>query len=73
MSGNPMMRIILGLLGIAFLVLSVRYFLLGLQIDLLSPPNSAGEPLRLARADMYVHVALAYFGAGVALLAHTRR
>ena len=67
------MRMVFGLLGIVFVALSVSYLFLGLQIDLLSPPISAGEPLRLARANMYVHVAIAYFGAGVAPLAHARR
>jgi len=74
MLGNQMIRIILGLLGVAFIVLSVSYFSMGLQIDMLSPPaNTTPELLRLARANMYVHVAVAYFGVGVALLALARR
>lgn len=65
-----MMRIFLGLLGIAFMALSVSYFVLGIQIDLLTPPaKTTPESLRLARADMYVHLAIAYLGVGVALLA----
>ena len=65
-----MMRILLGLLGIAFMALSVSYFFPGIQIDLLTPPaKTTPELLRLARADMYVHVAVSYFGVGVALLA----